>query len=914
LGDKAALSIRYRIYLGFISIIVFIGVFAFAIFNALSEMNGNTEEIGGSLYRKVELTHQIQTTIGGMDEALLMLLLEEEPDNALWTITTGRDRLRVIHSELAGLISTERGLALYREAGRIYSEFEAATDRYIRYITSGEGERAEAYLRSDILPMRDELRLKLNEFAQLQESLMDGKVVSTAEQHRTVRDWVWYGLAGLLLLSVTTAVGVARSTLRSIRSISEVMNGVKDLESAKSMPRMEAHEGEELALIVRAYNRMAGFLETQAQREAESKRLLEQEHWIKSNVAAAINLCQGARTLDAFGERLLSHVVPAAGANAGALYYADPSLSADLFVRVAAYAGGGGCNAYAESFRRGEGLIGQCAALGLILEQKAPANHLRILSGLGESEAVHLLLFPISFEGSVVAVLELGSFTPFEPIVRAFLEELTTGATGVSLHNISNHMRIQTLLSESQTYVEELQTQSEELQQQQEELRSLNEKLAEQFRYAEQRTYELEIVRGELMAKADELQASSQFKSEFLANMSHELRTPLNSLLILAQMLADDTERQLSDKQREYAQTILYSGNELLTLINDVLDLSKIEAGQMEVAEEPFSLSDFVNDIERQFRGMAAKKGLAFNVRVAEELHGGVFITDPRKLQQIVNNLLSNAIKFTDEGSVKLVVYSETEGEGLPDGKSLLAFQVRDTGIGIPPEKHSLIFEAFRQADGRTNRKYGGTGLGLSISKELAAMLGGAIRLVSEEGAGSTFTATIPMKKLEFAAIREAAAGFAGAGRAADLEPERGQPSREPAVPERRGKILLVDDDIRNVYALSAALIEHQYEVVFAEEGGSALEKLEEHPDVDLVLMDMMMPGIDGYAATQAIRANPRFAELPVIALTAKAMKQDRELCLEAGANDYLSKPVKLDKLLSLLRVWMHSKGEEHGH
>jgi len=910
----AALSIRYRIYLGFASIIVFLGIFAFAIFGAITEMNDNTEEIGGDLYRKVELAHQIQTTVGGMDEAMLMLLVEEEPDEALWTISVGRDRLRAIHSELSGRITTERGLVLYREAGRIYAEFEALTDRYIRYVSSGEKERAVEFLRSDVIPVRDELQLKLDEFTQHQESLMEGKVDSTADQHRMVRDWVWYGLAALMLLSVVTAIGVARSTLRSIRSISEVMNKVKDLESAKSMPRMEANQGEELAIIVKAYNRMADFLETQAQLEAESKRLLEEGHWIKSNVAAAVNLGQGARTLDAFGERLLSHVVPASGASAGALYYADPSLSPDLFVRVAAYAGGEGCNAYAEAFQRGEGLIGQCAALGRVIEQKAPANHLRVVSGLGESEVTHLLLFPISFEGSVVAVLELGSFAPFEPVVRAFLEELTTGATGVSLHNISNHMRIQTLLSESQTYVEELQTQSEELQQQQEELRSLNEKLAEQFRYAEQRTHELEVIRGELMEKAEELQASSQFKSEFLANMSHELRTPLNSLLILAQMLADDPERQLSDKQREYAQTILYSGNELLALINDVLDLSKIEAGQMEVAEEPFSLCEFVSDVERQFRGMAAKKGLAFDVRVAEELHDGVFITDPRKLQQIVNNLLSNAIKFTDAGSVKLDVYVETEGGKLPEGTSLLAFQVRDTGIGIPAEKHSLIFEAFRQADGRTNRKYGGTGLGLSISKELASMLGGTIRLASKEGAGSVFTAAIPMKKLELVAMREAAAGYASLELAAEPESPRGKPSQEQAVPSRRGKILLVDDDIRNVYALSAALIEHQYEVVFAEEGGSALQKLEEHSDIDLVLMDMMMPGIDGYAATQAIRANPRFADLPVIALTAKAMKQDRELCLEAGANDYLSKPVKLDKLLSLLRVWMHSKGEEQGH
>jgi two-component system chemotaxis sensor kinase CheA len=866
------------------------------------EMNDNTKEIGYALYTKVQLSHEIQFTLGRMNEALTNLLMDEEPDEALREIATAREALRGIYPQLSSLIVTEQGKRFFEQTAQVYAEFEAATDRYIRLATEVDRADAQAALRAEVQPKGEAVQAQLTQFIEFQESLMTDEVDETTRKHAEAQGVMWGGVAMLFVLCVVTALGVVRSSMRSIRNISEVMNEVKALDSAASLPRMDVPDKDEMAIIAAAYNRMAEALEEHASHEAANNRWLEDQNWIKSNVAGVMNALQGPRTLEAFGERLLTHVVAATGVSAAALYYADPDRTPDRFVRIASYAGDPRTAERDRVFQRGQGLVGQCAADGAAIEREAPADYLKVVSGLGESDVAYVTLLPIRFENRVVAVLELGGFAPLDALARDFLQELTSGPIGVSLRAVSGHMRIQGLLSDSQTYVEELQTQSEELQQQQEELRSLNDRLAEQFRYSEQRGAELEKIREELERQARELQASSQFKSEFLANISHELRTPLNSLLILAQMLADDAERRLSDKQREYAQTILYSGNELLALINDVLDLSKIEAGQMELAEEPFGLQELLVGVERQFRGVADKKGLAFDVALEEGLDGAAFVTDPRMLVQILNNLLSNAFKFTDDGAVSLRVFAEPPGAedaSYIGAATRISFQVRDTGIGIPEEKHGLIFEAFRQADGKTNRKYGGTGLGLSISKELATILGGAIRLESVEGAGSRFTATIPMKRVD-ASNAEAAAASAEArpGEAAELGAEADSANA-------RGKILLVDDDIRNVYALSAALIEQQYRVTFAEDGGAALEKLNEQPDIDLVLMDMMMPGIDGYEATRAIRANPRFKDLPVIALTAKAMKQDRELCLEAGANDYLSKPVKLDKLLSLLRVWM---------
>jgi len=903
------LNIRQRLYLGFASVLLFIGLFAWAVIGALGTLTRNTDLIGNELYQKVKYNKEIETEINVMADAVTWWVLSGDTETAERRLAASVERLEAINAGLVPLIDTYQGELLYEQSVERYITFNEGIERIRTLMSEGKRAEAQAFLQNEWEPARDALSSILEEFTAFQEKRMETVLRATENEHRDIQTIIYSGIALLIFMCLATAIGVVRGTLKTIRHIAETMRRAEP-HKLDALPRMSVRPNDELSGVAFAYNRLADALEEKARLELEHTSRLETHNWVKTNVASATIATQGERDLQAYAEKLLAHVVPASGAYAGALYYAFPEQGEGRFECLAAL-GHGSTAERRPSFHFGEGLIGQCAVLGEPMEREAPADYVRIASGTGEADAAYLLLMPVKFDGAVVAVIELASFRPFRAQERTYLEEMAVGPLGVSLHNISNHMRIQSLLAESQQYVEELQTQSEELQQQQEELRALNEKLAEQFRSEEQRRNELERIRSELEEKARELQISSQFKSEFLANMSHELRTPLNSLLILAQMLGENPERNFTDKQREFVRTILQSGNELLALINDILDLSKIEAGQMELVEEPFSPIELAADLRRQFEGIALNKGLEHRFDVDPAIADRAYAADHQHLRQILNNLLSNAYKFTESGSVSLRVYERAaeEGRGPDDGRTWLVFEVKDTGIGIPEDKHDLIFDAFRQADGRTNRKYGGTGLGLAICRELVAMMGGTIELESEVGRGSVFTVSVPVcRKHAATAGAEAEAEVAVASeRAYDDE----APGEEADPTASRGKILLVDDDIRNVYALSAALLEEQYEVVYAENGRAAIQKLGEHPDVDLVLMDMMMPEMDGYEALRQIRAMPAYAELPMIAVTAKAMKQDRELCLEAGANDYLSKPVKLDKLLTLLRVWMHGKGRD---
>uniref|UniRef100_UPI0035941874 ATP-binding protein n=1 Tax=Streptomyces canus TaxID=58343 RepID=UPI0035941874 len=460
-----------------------------------------------------------------------------------------------------------------------------------------------------------------------------------------------------------------------------------------------------------------------------------------------------------------------------------------------------------------------------------------------------------------------------------------------------------------------------------------------------------------------------RYKSEFLANMSHELRTPLNSLLILAKLLADNADANLSPKQVEFAETIHGAGSDLLQLINDILDLSKVEAGKMDVSPTRIALVQLVDYVEATFRPLTAEKGLDLSVRVSPELPATLH-TDEQRLLQVLRNLLSNAVKFTDSGAVELVIRPagadvpmqireqllETGSLRDPDA-DLIAFSVTDTGIGIAASKMRVIFEAFKQADGTTSRKYGGTGLGLSISREIAQLLGGEIHAQSEPGRGSTFTLYLPLHPSELPpqGYQQSAAvldvGDLSASENSRAEVEIGTPAevksyqetqngaaalfrrrrrtlpeveqrpqldqwsattaQSPAPEVRRGirfggeKVLIVDDDIRNVFALTSVLEQHGLSVLYAENGREGIEVLEQHDDVTVVLMDIMMPEMDGYATTTAIRRMPQFAGLPIIALTAKAMKGDREKAIESGASDYVTKPVDPDHLLSVMEEWM---------
>ncbi|UBU09728.1 nSTAND1 domain-containing NTPase [Nonomuraea gerenzanensis] len=451
--------------------------------------------------------------------------------------------------------------------------------------------------------------------------------------------------------------------------------------------------------------------------------------------------------------------------------------------------------------------------------------------------------------------------------------------------------------------------------------------LAKQNRAIEIQNFQIEQARRTLEERAEQLAVSIRFKSQFLARMSHELRTPLNGLLILARLLTENAEGNLSAQQVEYARTIHGSGSALLQLINDLLDLSDLEAGQLRIHPDRMALPKTVELMEALFASPAQAKGLSFGVDVEPEVPQELR-ADEQRLQQVLRGLLSNAVKFTPRGEVRLRVSMAPPGIGfdddsLHDSTDLLAFQVIDTGIGIPPDKFGVIFEAFRQADGTTSRKYGGTGLGLAICRDIARLLGGEIHVDSELGKGSTFTLYLP-------------ASYTGPLAATDPAPTRRQPvpppAAEPAVPEpplglplprlaeppvelptrwqgddplNGAKILIVDDDIRNVFALTSVLERHGSTVVYAENGRESIEQLERNEDVALVLMDIMMTGMDGWATTSAIRRMPQFADLPIIALTAKVMRGDREKSIASGASDYVPKPVDVDRLLERLRGWL---------
>jgi signal transduction histidine kinase/ActR/RegA family two-component response regulator len=490
------------------------------------------------------------------------------------------------------------------------------------------------------------------------------------------------------------------------------------------------------------------------------------------------------------------------------------------------------------------------------------------------------------------------------------------------LNTIIANTRTEELLTQSQRLTKELRIQSDELQRANAELQEKAQLLTAQSQDLETKNQEVEMARLGLEEKALQLELASKYKSEFLANMSHELRTPLNSLLILAKLLSDNPEQNLSGKQIEFARTIHRAGSDLLELINDILDLSKVEAGKMDVRPAVVDVRSLCDGVRQSFLPVAEEKSLGFVVRIDPSVPDAL-VTDEQRLRQILKNLLSNAFKFTDVGRVTLRVSVPDHG-GPTDGQvgpghpgDLVAFSVSDTGIGVAEDKLRQIFEAFQQADGTTSRKYGGTGLGLSISREIARLLGGAIDVESDPGVGSTFTLYVPEKlpygdglRLAPAAVsRPSGRGpIVSAPLLLDESPVNGERSLVDST------VLVVDDDVRNVFALTSALELHGATVLYADNGADGLRIVQEHPQIDLVLMDVMMPDMDGNETTAAIRSTPGREQLPVLFLTAKAMAGDREKSFAAGASDYITKPVDLDELLRSMRRWLGVGADDRAH
>jgi HAMP domain-containing protein/signal transduction histidine kinase/DNA-binding response OmpR family regulator len=721
---------------------------------------------------------------------------------------------------------------------------------------------------------------------------------------------------------------LAANLTTQVRAIAEVATAVTKGDLTRSIA-VQA-EGE-VAALKDNINEMIRNLKDTTLKNAE-------QDWLKTNLAKFSRMLQGQKDLLTVGRLILSELAPVVSAQQGVFYIMDvPGKDAaakdePALKLLASYA-------YKERkhldnrFKLGEGLVGQCALeKQKILLTNVPTDYVQISSGLGEAKPLNIIVLPIVFEGAVKAVMELASFDRFNPTHETFLDQLTE-SIGIVLNTIEANMRTEDLLKQSQSLARELQAQQEELQQTNAELEDKAKLLAEQNVEVERKNKEVEQARQALEEKAKQLALTSKYKSEFLANMSHELRTPLNSLLILSDQLSKNSDGNLTGRQVEFSRTIHSSGNDLLNLINDILDLSKIESGTVvvDVGEVPFR--DLADYVERTFRHVAESKKVGFAVDVDPAVPRSMS-TDAKRLQQILKNLLSNAFKFTSAGRVSLDVRPVAEGwspenDSLNRARTVIALSVTDTGIGIPPEKQQIIFEAFQQADGSTSRKYGGTGLGLAISREIAGMLGGEIKLASTPGEGSTFTLFLPQ---QYAAkpVRKLPAGLpagSAAGGPAGLLAAPGEvpplvanelPSlrrdrdrdREPAFgfggdygsPAPQGpeddsanlvpgdhSLLIVENDTNFARYLVELAREQGYKAIVATRGAAALKIAREFRPT-AVTLDINLPDIDGWRVLDRLKDDPATRHIPVHLLTTE---EDRERGLRLGAMGVLTKPLR---------------------
>lgn len=1219
------MKLKSKLVIGFTTLLALMLVLTLIGYDRISYMNNQMDQIYQERYQKVRNSSGMRGEVNNMARELTNMILSNDPS----TYTVSKQEIESMTAQAEEYFRAIKDSVNTAEEQQLLVRIERAVNEYIVYqnktlelLSTSDADGANALRNSTGQSVQEEMLISLNELSSYEnQKINDDIAAAKAAYDRSVQMFI-YIMAGGLLIGMLVILWILPSITRGINVVSMMLKSFGE-GRLKAIRRIKVTSKDEFGDVARVFKDLSEDIIEKQRIEETYLQAQRDQSWLNSNMARVTELLEGINSLEEVGQRFISEFTPILGAHYGAIYIRQEDKHPNKLEMKGSYAHEGGEEPKV-AFMIGEGLVGQ-AALDKkpVVLKSAPEDYMKVESGWGASKPASIMIYPILFENEVLGVVELASFEETTSLQEQLISQLSQ-SLGIILNNITGRLRVEQLLRESQAMTEELQVQSEELQTQQEELRRTNENLEEQtnalkrsedllqrqqeelehyntelvaktraleeqVQEVEEKNDEIEKARMQLEQQAKQLSITTKYKSEFMANMSHELRTPLNSLLILSQLLSENKDGNLSSKQIEYAQTIYMSGSDLLKMIDEILDLSKVDAGKMEINYEDVQLPDIEAFVEQNFAAVASRKHINLGVRIEEDIPQSI-VTDSHRVKQILRNLLSNAFKFTNSGSVELHV-EKADKDKLPvylnAESDYVAFAVKDTGIGIPADKTDLIFEAFQQVDGTTSRKYGGTGLGLSISRELSRLLGGGITVESEEGKGSCFTLFLPASHPEVAdGAKEAAAAMEAPPESALIVPKAKMVTKEvqPAVqidddrnqlgptdkvlliieddvkfarilldmargrgfkalvalqgdiglemaksyrpdaiildiqlpvidgwsvmgelkssavtrhipvhvisvvdevkqglmmgaiaylkkpssrealedafthiqsyaeksmkhllivedddiqrnsiielighddvsitaastgadalrelrkqrydcmvldlmltdmtgfelldqirddenlvdlpiiiytgkdldskeemqlrkyaesiiikdvksPERLldettlflhrveadlpedkrkilqklhnkeelfegKKILLVDDDIRNVFALSSVLEGYNMEVTFAENGREAIELLQENPDFDLVLMDMMMPEMDGYEAMRRLREMPEFDKLPIIALTAKAMKEDRAKCIEAGASDYMKKPIQTEQLLSLMRVWLYS-------
>ncbi|HJV81020.1 MAG TPA: HAMP domain-containing protein [Noviherbaspirillum sp.] len=706
------------------------------------------------------------------------------------------------------------------------------------------------------------------------------------------------GAAGSWKDLVDNVNELAANLTTQVRAIGEVATAVTKGDLTRSIQVVARGEVADLKDNI---NQMIRNLRETTQRNTE-------QDWLKTNLARLTRMLQGQRDIITMSRTLLSELAPLVGSQHAVLYVMQSGPYNTLRLKLMASYGYQERKNLSKEWDMGEGVVGQAAfEKQRILITNLPDDYIQIVSGLGQSSPRNIVVLPILFEGQVKAVIELAAFERFQAIHLNFLDQLAEGL-GIVFNSIETASRTESLLQQSQSLASELKAQQDELQNTNAELEQKARQLSDQNAEVERKNREIEVARSNLQEKAEQLALTSKYKSEFLANMSHELRTPLNSLLLLAEQMRQNTDNNLSPKQLEMIKVIHSAGTELLHLINDILDLSKIESGSATLNIEDVPVTEIADHVDRTFRHLAEVKGLAFNIEFDQHLPPTLH-TDGQRLKQVLKNLLSNAIKFTSKGGVKLVAYIARSGWN-PDHKVLnhapqvIAFAVNDTGIGIPDAKQRLIFEAFQQADASTSRRYGGTGLGLAISREIAYLLGGELRVESKEGEGSTFTFYLPQQ-------------WPGA-----VEP-RPEPGNEPAVRVRQSPprlsrtpsssptpqpgfsddrvglspqdnvLLIVEDDPVFARALQEMAHERGFKTLVTPSGEEGLALARRHRP-DAITLDLNLPDLEGWDIVEQLKAAPETRDIPVHIISVR----DRPASADRfGIASYLAKPVDVATL-----------------